>query len=42
MDKLLVSYAEATQLGVPDDLLLEVIDKILPSDLEFTISIDHS
>ena len=42
MDKLLVSYAEATQLGVPDDLLLEVINKILPSDLEFTISIDHS
>ena len=42
MDKLLISYYEATEIGVSDDLLLEVIDKILPSDLEFTISIDHS
>jgi len=41
MDKLLVAYAQATELGVPDDLLLEAIDKILPDDLEFTISIEY-
>ena len=41
MDKLLVSYYEATEIGVSDDLLLEVIHKLLPDGLEFTISIEH-
>ena len=42
MDKLLIAYTEATDIGVSDDLLLGVIDKLLPDDLEFTISINHS
>lgn len=42
LEKLMLAYAKASELGVSDDLLMHEIHVVLPKGLEFTIKIEHS
>lgn len=42
LEKLMLAYAKASELGVSDDLLLHEIHVILPEGMEFTIKIEYS
>lgn len=41
VERLMLAYAKASECGVSDELLMEQIHKVLPSGLEFTISIEY-
>ena len=42
LEKLMIAYAKASELGVSEDLLMHEIHVVLPKGLEFTIKIEHS